>query len=139
MENLAADAGFNADIAARILDTNIDYDNAGEYGGGHLSDADQRIAEARMARALAETWAAYAKPGSAVASAGGNIDDHGPRVVGATVVGANQLLLQFSFDAATRLQPLDADAARGVGWSVRWASGAMDATAAALSGTDKLL
>ena len=139
MENLAADAGFNADIAARILDTDINYDNAREYGGGHLSDADQRIAEARMARALAETWAAYAKPGSAVASAGGNIDDHGPRAVGATVVGANQLLLQFSFDAASRLQALDADAARGVGWSVRSASGEIDATAAALSGTDQLL
>ncbi len=139
MENLAADAGFNADIAARILDININGDNAGEYGGGHLSDADQRIAEARMARALAETWAAYAKPGSAVASAGGNIDDHGPKAVEATVVGSNQILLRFSFDAASRLQALDADAARGVGWSVRTASGGIDATAAALSGTDKLL
>ncbi len=141
MENLAADAGFNADIAARILDMNANHPwDGGRYGGEHLSDSDQGILEGRMARALAETWAAHAKPGSPVASAAGrNIDDHGPRATEATVVGANQILVRFSFDAASRLQALDADAARGIGWAVRSGSGEVAATAAALSGTDGLL
>jgi hypothetical protein len=139
MENLAADPGFNADIAARLLDVDANYDNAGQYGGGHLSDSDQRIAETRMARALAETWASYAKPGSPVAAAGGNIDDHGPRVAEAAVVGTNQLSLRFAFDGASRLQILDPDAARGLGWSVRTDTSTIEATSAALSGTDTLL
>ena len=92
-----------------------------------------------MARALAETWAAHAKPGSPAATANGDIDDHGPQATTAAVVGANQIQVRFSFDAASRLQALDADAARGLGWTVRSGSGEIAATSAALSGTDGLL
>jgi hypothetical protein len=56
MENLAADAGFNADIAARLLDTGSNYDNAGVYGCDHLSElrpADRgRAHGARLGRDL---------------------------------------------------------------------------------------
>ena len=63
-------------------------------------NSDQRIAEGRMARALAETGAAHAKPGSPAATANGDIDDHGPQATTAVVVGANQIQVRFSFDAA---------------------------------------
>ncbi|MBD0270361.1 MAG: hypothetical protein ICV73_00405 [Acetobacteraceae bacterium] len=140
MENLAADRAFNADIAARLLDTDINGDDPTDYGDQHLSPSDLALAEGRIMRSLAETWAAYAKPGSPVALASGQIDDHGPRAVAATATAPNQLLVRFALDGATNLEALDADAARGLGWSVRSATGEeVEGSAAALAGTDALL
>lgn len=140
MENLAADPAFNADIAARLLDIDINGDAPDAYGGEHLSWSDLVIAEQRIVRSLAETWAPYAKPGSPLALASGQIDDHGPRAVAATALAPDRLLVRFALDGATNLQPLDADAARGLGWSVRSAAGEeVGASAAALAGTDALL
>lgn len=140
MENLSADPAFNADIAARLLDTDINGDDPTAYGDQHFSLSDLVLAEGRIVLSLAETWAAYAKPGSPVALSGGQIDDHGPRAVAATATAPNQLLVRFAFDGATNLQPLDPDAARGLGWSVRTAAGEeVGASAAALAGADALL
>jgi uncharacterized protein YihD (DUF1040 family) len=87
MERLAGDAGFNAAIAARTLDTDIDNDNydgndgTREYGGSHMDPEDGMQTLLRSARAIAESFAEYARPGSPVAEAGGNIADAGPQVV----------------------------------------------------------
>ena len=146
MEALETDSAFGAIVGARALDVDMsykfpfEYDYANyTYGGAHISAQDAVKIGERLGRSLAEEWAAYAKPGSPVAAAGGNIDDQGPWATEATVVGANQLLVRFSFDAASRLQALSPDAARGLGWSVRSESGEVAATSAALSGTDALL
>ncbi len=146
MEALETDSAFGAIVGARALDIDMSYKFPFEYdyanfthGGAHISAQDAVKIGERLGRSLAEEWAAYAKPGSPLATAGGNIDDQGPWATEATVVGANQLLVRFSFDAASRLQALSPEAARGLGWSVRSESGEVAATSAALSGTDALL
>ena len=145
MEQLAADAGFNAGIAARAIDIDMSHDDLDgnwqtvEYGGPHMSDADALMVAERVARSLAQEWAAYAKPGSPVALAGGNIDDLGPQVISATHVGQTQLELKVRFDAATKLAALDPDAAKGVGWQVDAPDGTHYATAAKVTGADTLL
>jgi len=145
MENLAADQDFNAAIAARALDIDMSHDDTDgnprttDYGGPHMSDADAILLADRIALSLAQQWAQYAKPGSPVALAGGNIDDLGPQVVQATPVGDNQLLLKVAFDAASSLAALDADAARGLGWSVKAGDVTLHGTAAKLTGPDTLL
>ena len=145
METLAADPAFNARIGARALDVNLDRDdldgNAAtrDFGGPHLADSDALLLAGRMARAVAEEFAAYAKPGSPLALAGGQIDDQGPQVVAAEQVAADQLLLTVRFDAASTLVAPDAVAAAGTGWSVRSASGAAEGEAASLAGPEQVL
>ncbi|MGG5809989.1 calcium-binding protein [Falsiroseomonas sp. CW058] len=139
MEQLAADAGFHAAIAARIQDVDMDGDFAGAYGGGHIDAQDAMQTALRSARAVAEAFAQYAKAGSPVALAGGNIADEGPQVVAATRVGANQLRIDVLHDAAGGFRALDADAASGLGWTVRLDGGAMQATAASIVDADTLL
>jgi Ca2+-binding RTX toxin-like protein len=139
MEQLAADAGFNAHVAARMLDIDADGDQAGAYGGGHIDTADGVQTALRSARAIAEAFSNHAKPGSPVAVAGGNIADEGPQVIRATPVGTNQLRLDVRHDGAGGFQALDADAANGAGWSVIGAGGAVVGTAAALVDADTLL
>lgn len=134
MEQLAADPLFNAGIAARVQDVNMNWDNPAVFGGSHMSFEDQRIASIRIAASVAEEWAAYAKPGSPVALAGGNIDNLGPQVISASVSFANQLMLKVRFDAASSLAPLDPAAAQGVGWTIIAPDGkAIDGGAAALA------
>ena|GEM_PF-4647973 len=145
MEELAADRSFNGGIAARALDVDMSHDDTDgnpqtvEYGGPHMSDADGIQTADRIALALAQQWAEYAKPGSPVALAGGNVDDLGPQVVQATPVGSNQLSLKVSFDAASSLASLDAVAAQGVGWSVHAGGTTLHGTAAEVIGPDTLL
>jgi hypothetical protein len=145
MEYLARDPNFNADIAARALDVNADRDdydgnpNTREYGGGHLSDSDTLILSRRIALVIAEEFAAYAKPGSIIALNGGNIDDHGPQVVNAVQTGASQLVLTARLDQAATLQPLDSDAARGLGFSVRVGEVSVDAVRTQLLDASHLL
>lgn len=145
MEGLVADPAFNARIAARALDTDMDFqditgDGKADFGGPHQSDDDGRQTADRIANALAQQWAPYAKPGSPLALAGGTIDDLGPQVIQATPVAANQLALTFGFDAAHGLAALDATAAGGVGWTVIGPDGTgLEATAASLAGPATLL
>ncbi len=146
MEALADDPGFNAAIAARAHDldmSNDDVDGNGqtrEYGGPHMSAGDAELLAGRIARALAQEWAEHAKPGSPVALAGGQVADLGPEVIAAAPAGPSQLLLTVAFDAASRLLPLDPDAAIGEGWSVRPAEGGTwrKATAVELVGVNQL-
>jgi hypothetical protein len=128
MEQLAADGSFNGHIAARMLDIDATTDNwdnnwnTVEYGGGHIDGGDAAQTVARAARAIAEAFAAQAKPGSPVASAGGRLADEGPQVTAAQKVAWNQLRVDVTHDQASSFRTLDADAARGVGWSVRGSS-----------------
>jgi hypothetical protein len=140
MEELAADPAFHAGIAARVQDADMNFDNPDgnpatpDYGGWHQSYFDAQTTATRIALSLAQEWAGYAKPGSPVALAGGNIDNLGPEVVQATVSAPNQLMLHVHFDAASSLAPLDAAAAQGVGWSVIGPDGReVDGAAAALA------
>jgi hypothetical protein len=124
MEALAADPAFHARIAARALDTDSSLDDIDqdwrtvEYGGPHITPQDGLLIAERAARAIAEDWAGYAKPGSPVAFAGGDIADVGPRVVAAERIAPDTLRLLVAQDQGGVFAPLDPDAARGLGWSV---------------------
>jgi hypothetical protein len=122
MEQLASN-GFNARIAAQFDDVNMNRD--GPYGGAHLSQADADILVDRLARSIAESFSQYALPDSPVATAGGNIDNLGPRVTSAEVPAnqPNQLLLTVTHDATSGFKALDPDAAAGLGWSLVGANG----------------
>lgn len=138
MEALAADPAFNARIAARALDIDASLDDLDgdwrtvDYGGPHITPDDALLIAVRAARAIAEDWSAYAKPGSPVFLAGGDIADVGPRVVAAERTGADTLRLLVAQDQGGAFAPLDPDAARGLGWT---ASGPGSAPVAAVSAT----
>jgi hypothetical protein len=124
MEALSADQGFHGRIAARALDIDASADNSDgngatvEYGGAHISPTDSLVIALRSAQTIAEEWAAYAKPGSPVALAGGDIADVGPRVLAAERIGPDALRLVVAQDQGGVFAPLDAEAARGIGWTV---------------------
>ncbi|SFK16619.1 DUF4214 domain-containing protein [Falsiroseomonas stagni] len=146
METLAADPGFNARIAARAPDLNVDLDNydgneaTREYGGAHISASDALIVATRIARVAAEEFAAYAKPGSPVALAGGNIASDGPQVVAATRLEPTRLQVDVRHDGVAGFAALDADAAAGVGWSALLPNGTrVPATGAAILDADSLV
>ncbi len=129
MEQLAADPGFNAAIAARAQDSDMTFrfpaegPNSHPFGGDHFSGEDVSLLAHRVALSLAQQWAGYAQPGSLVAHAGGNIANLGPQVTTATMTDASTLSVQLAADVATGLQPLDPDAANGLGWSVHGGAG----------------
>ncbi len=146
MEALAADGRFNAGIAARMLDTDIDNDNidnngaTDDFGGPHIDAEDAMQTVMRAARAIAESFAEYARPGSPVAQAGGDIDDEGPQVISAVRVGSNQLRIDVDHDgAASSFKALDADAAGGLGWTVISGGGSVDGTRVEIQDGDTLL
>ncbi len=139
MEWLAGDPAFNAQIAARMLDIDADGDEAGSYGGNHIDAEDAMQTVLRSARAVAEAFAAYAKPGSPVAQAGGNIADEGPQVVTAAIVAPNQLRLDVRHDHAGGFGALDADAAQGIGWLVSGVGGTVWGTRVSILDRDSLL
>ena len=145
MERLAGDPAFNAAIAARMIDidaTTDDWDGNSrtiEYGGGHIDGGDAAQTVLRAARGIAESLAGDAKPGSVVALAGGNIADTGPMVVRATPVGNTQLRIDVAHDQAGGFAALDADAARGVGWTVQGSGSTVWGTAARIEDGDTLL
>jgi hypothetical protein len=145
MEHLAADPGFNAAIAGRAQDVDMTFRFAAEgpnshvYGGDHISAEDANLLAHRIALSLAQQWAGHALPGSPVALAGGAIANLGPQVVAASQLDANTLALTLAPDIATGLQPLGADAARGLGWSVHGADGqVVPADQASITGTEAL-
>lgn len=145
MEALAADPAFGAGIGARALDLDMSFKfpfetafTDGTYGLSHISAEDAvRIGE-RLARSLAEEWAEHAKPGSPVALAGGDIASDGPKVVAAMALSPDTLVVKVEHDGAAGFAPLDADAAAGVGWSVRGPSGVVSADKVQVLAADTL-
>ena len=145
MEQLAADPGFNAAIAGRAQDVDMTFrfpaegPNSHVFGGDHMSAEDANLLAHRVALSLAQQWAAYAQPGSPVALAGGNIANLGPQVVAATQLDAHNLAVTLAPDVATGLQPLDSDAASGLGWSIHTPNGqVLAADQASISGGQTL-
>lgn len=145
MEQLAADPAFNARIAARALDIDASLDDwdgnwqTVEYGGAHITRTDALLIAERAARTIAEDWSEYARPGSPVFLAGGDVADVGPRVVSAERIGPDTLRLQVAHDATGGFAPLDADAAAGVGWeALGLATGPVGARSAVVRGPDTL-
>jgi hypothetical protein len=145
MEALSADPAFHARIAARALDTDSSLDDVDQdprtvdYGGPHVTPADAMLIADRAARAIAEDWSDYSKPGSPVWLAGGDIADTGPRVVAAERTGADTLRLTVAHDGAAGFAPLDADAARGLGWGVSGTAAApLAARSAAVAGPNTI-
>jgi hypothetical protein len=145
MEALEADPAFGAVVGARALDLDMTFEFPFEagltddtYGLSHISAQDAARIGERLARSLAEEWAAYAKPGSPVALDGGDIASDGPRVVAATAVASDTLAVKVVHDRATGFAPLDAEAAAGIGWAVGGGSGAVSADGVRVLSADTL-
>ncbi|MFZ4408401.1 MAG: Ig-like domain-containing protein, partial [Paracraurococcus sp.] len=140
MQRLADASDFNAMIAARDIDVNMDGDNLDgnaltrEYGTSHLYGADLAQLAYRAARSAAESFAVYALPGSPVALASGDIANSGPQVLDATMTDSRHLVLDIALDHGAELTALGGVAASGVGWTVVQGSSLIKATAAVLSG-----
>jgi hypothetical protein len=146
MEALEADPSFGAIVGARALDVDMNFKFPFEevftdynYGLSHIGAQDSIKIGARLAQSLAEEWAAYAKPGSPVALAGGNIASDGPKVIAANTANADTLLVTVRHDKSAGFATLDSDAAGGIGWSVRGAAGVVSADAVQVAGPDTLL
>lgn len=146
MERLAADAAFDARIAARVPDLDVSYDDLDgnwrttEYGFAHITPQDAMLIANRAARAVAEQWAEFARPGSWVAQLGGDIASDGPRVVAATALDAMRLQVDVRHDATTGFAPLSAGAEAGLGWSVALPDGRrLEASGAAVLDEDSLV
>ena len=145
MESLDADPAFNATVGARALDVDMSFKFPFEeaytnraYGLSHISAGDAAKIGERLARSLAEEWAEYAKPGSPVALAGGDIAEDGPKVVAAMALSADTLVVKVAHDRAAGFAPLDAEAAAGVGWSVRSPLGVVSADSVQVLSADTL-
>ncbi|MCB4821869.1 hypothetical protein LHA35_09010, partial [Roseicella sp. GB24] len=137
MENLVADNSFNARLTAANDDLIM---NAEWFGaGGHMAQSDAELVAGRAARSIAEAFAAYAKDGSVVKLANGNIADTGPIAIQAQQTGPRQVAVTLQFDGATKLAALDADAATGIGWSVISGSTVIKATGVALGAGNSLV
>ena len=146
MEALEADPAFGAVVGARALDVDMSFKFPSEnqptnyaYGLSHISAQDAAMIGARLARSLAEEWAAYAKSGSPVALAGGNIASDGPKVVSATTASADTLVVKVLHDQSASFAPLDPQAAAGIGWVVGGASGPVSANAVQVASADTLV
>ena len=137
MEQLAADPGFDATVGAQTADTNMDYGQTGYYGGPHMDTADANQTDQRLAVMLAQQFAPYAKPGSAVAL--GQVDGYGPEAMAAQTVGTDQVLVTTALDHASLSATLSGDAANGLGWQIIDGSQTLDATAAQVTGSDQML
>lgn len=145
MQLLADATDFNALIAAREIDVNMDADNTDgnpltrEYGGSHLLGPDLAQLAYRAALSAAEAFAAYALPGSPVAMASGDIANVGPQVIDATLIDARHMVLDIALDHGATLTNLDSVAAAGIGWTVLQGSTLVNATAASIADGKLLL
>jgi hypothetical protein len=142
MADLAADPSFHAVVGVQADDVEMDGTAfnggvAGVYGGPHMDEHDGELVGQRLARAIAQTFAAYAQPGSPVAS--GQFDAFGPEAVAAQPDGANQVLVTASLDNAALATSLSSDAANGVGWSILDGGQTLNATAAQVMGGNQVL
>jgi hypothetical protein len=143
MEELSADRSFGALVGARDLDLDMSYKFPTEtttlnYGSAHMSKQDTVQTGHRLALALAEEWAQYARPNSPVALAKGNIADEGPKAVSAILQDAATLLVKVAHDQSAGFAALDPQAAGGIGWSVRNAAGAVTADSVKVVSADTL-
>ena len=116
MEQFAANPLFDAAIGAQANDVSMDYGQTGIYGGPHMDSTDTALVAQRLAVSIAQSFAAYALPGSPVAT--GQVDAYGPEAMAAQLVGSNQVLVTVANDHATLNAALDTSAAQGVGWSI---------------------
>lgn len=146
MEALEADPAFGAVVGARALDVDMSFKFPFEnrfsdyaYGLSHISAQDAAMIGERLARSLAEEWAAYAKPGSPVALSGGNIASDGPKVVAATAASADTLVVKVAHDQSAGFKALDPQAAAGVGWVVGGAAAAVSADSVQVASADTLV
>jgi hypothetical protein len=143
MQTLAASATFDAVVGVQADDVNMDgtyYNivrNPGDYGGPHFSSSDANLIDARIARAVAQTFAQYALPGSPIAS--GQFDAFGPQATAAQKVGTNQVVVTATLDHASLSAVLSADAAAGLGWSILDGSQTILATAAQVTDATHVL
>jgi Ca2+-binding RTX toxin-like protein len=103
------------------------------YGGMHMGRADLAATAHRLALAIADQFASYARPGSVVTH--GGVDWTGPSVTDASLVAdrPNAVLARLSVPAdGGMLQPLSDTAAQGAGWTIQDGPTALFATAADL-------
>ncbi len=119
MASLAADPGFNARLGPQTGDLDMDFGGAGP-GGLHMSAADAQSLVDRLGRAVADAFAAYAKPGSPEARAR---QADSPRAVSARVADRAGGLVRVTLLSPDPLKPLSPAALRGAGWVVRGADG----------------
>ncbi len=148
-EELAADPAFNGAVATHTGDLNMDNPlnglPAGDviYGGPHIDQQDADVLAARIAPSVADAFAQYALPGSPLALAGGHVADSGPQAVRVDWVPAQptQVIVTLQDDpSALGLEPLGAEAAAGLGWTIRDGDSSIAATAAQeLAGNQLLL
>lgn len=145
MEQLAGDPAFGARIAARAPDLDVSNDDRDgdhtttDYGGAHITAEDAQLIAKRAAAVVAEQWAAYARPGSPVAEAGGNIPSTGPQAVAAGSVGEGSVQVDTALDGAA-LAALSEGAASGLGWSLYQPDGRLvQAVGAAVLDADSLV
>ncbi len=138
-EQLAADPAFNGAVATHTGDLNMDNSfnglPAGDviYGGPHIDQQDADILAARIAPSVADAFAQYALPGSPLALASGHVDDSGPQAVRVDWVPAQptQVIVTLQNDpSALGLEPLGAEAAAGLGWTIRDGDSSIAATSA---------
>ena len=139
MEQLSADPDFNAGIATHTGDLNMDNpanglpDGRVIYGGPHMDETDAMVLAGRISRTVANTFAQYALLGSPLALSGGHVDATGPQAVSAQRAGDTVLLVKVVLDSASsRLEPLTAGAAAGLGWTVISGNTVMSAVSAML-------
>ncbi len=147
-EDLAADPAFNGAVATHTGDLNMDNPfnglPAGDviYGGPHIDQQDADTLAARVAPSVADAFAQYALPGSPLALANGHVDDSGPQAVRVDWVPAQptQVIVTLQDDpSALGLEPLGAEAAVGLGWTIRDGDSSISAASAQELPGDQLL
>ena len=146
MEKLAADPSFDASIATRTGD--LDMDNPANglpegrvvYGGPHVDQTDVDILAGRISASAVDVFARYALPGSPVALAGGHLDDSGPQAVSATAVHDGTVIVELALDPdAGGLGKEGAEAAAGLGWTAQDGDVSDVATASFVRADDSLV
>ena len=139
-QQLSAIPSFNSTVAAGFPDVDMSYEG-GINGGPHLSANDVGIVAARVALTVADSFAGYALPGSAISS--GLVDWSGPQGTQASQVSASASQVDLTVapgTASAGLAPLGISAASGEGFSLEHADGTFTvATAAAEADPTHLL
>ena len=135
VQDLSQDPSFNASVAANIPDVDMNWQQApdGTYpdGGPHLGANDAYLAAQRMGYTLADSFAAYAQPGSPIAT-GGLKDWSGPQGVQASMASGSSSKVMLSVAPGTGDVPLASlgdTAATGEGFTLSTPSGMVAATA----------
>jgi hypothetical protein len=122
MQQLSSAPSFNATIAASYSDVDMNYEG-GINGGPHLGANDITQVALRTALTVADSFAAYALPGSPIAQ--GLQDWSGPQgVAAATTSNPDQALITVAAGTASNgLATLGGTAASGEGFSLQLQNG----------------